>query len=790
MLHPQDAKVAAADLELPALSAILDDEAALALFAEHLPDLQPTTARCTYLRYKPHTSCLAAFTLGTNKGNQTFHLTAHQISAVEKLTKNNRTSQSHDVRGPSPLILPELAVVISPFPCDKELPSLERITTIAGRRQLISKLSSEEDKDLISAEWTPLRYKPERRFVARLDGNNQAKAVLKFHSKKVYAQSRRAAKSLGSLTGINTARPIGHSDRNQAILLRWLPGESLASFISNAHLPTDVMHEVGRLLSRLHTQQASKLPPRTAQQEAQEICRSAEDLTILLPPIKELLSEVSKKCTKQLSLLLPIAVPIHGDCHPQQFIVHQKDVAIIDLDSATLGHPASDLGNFLAHLEREVLQNQMQRSLCDQFTEELIVGYSEKTTAVNLSDIQTYLAAGLLRLAHEPFRYRQPNWPRQTEQLVERANSILKELDRQPRDFTKPENYPKAVKKISRHVEVINPFRVRRDSKLPNLSQAINPSFARQHIVSVIKQAFEDESLEIRTIRVLRHKPDRRCLIEYSCTSDIHNREVTVLGKIHSKRKHERSHRLQQALWQSDFHYESKDGISVARPVGTVSQCQMWLQESVPGIIGWDALLGPSQGAIAAQISAAAHKLHQADIITERMHTIDEEMKILEEKLPLVIRHSPELKSRINAVLSMCQELAASVPSSEPKGIHRDFYPDQIVIDRDRLFVLDHDLYCMGDPALDIGNFCGHLIEHSLRIHGHPNAYSKFQSDLCNRFVSLQNDCSLATISTYTTLTLARHIYLSTRFADRSSKTNLILDHCENLLALQEVGHQ
>ena len=786
MLHPPDAKVAAADLQLPVLRAILDDDAALALIAKHVPDLKPTAARCTYLRYKPHTSCLAAFTISTSEGERTFHLTAHQISAVDKLTKGNRANHSPDLRWPAPIIIPELAIVISPFPYDKELPSLEQVATVEARTQLLSRLSP-KNKDLISAKWTTLRYKPERRYVARLDGGNQAKAILKFHSEKVYAHSRRAAKSLGSLPGINTARPIGHSDRHRVVLLKWLKGESLANFISAAQLPSDAMRNVGRLLARLHTQQTSKLPHRTAERESQEIHRSVEDLAVILPSIRALLQKVSRKCIEQLSQLPPVAVPIHGDCHPQQFLVDEKDIAIIDLDSAALGQPGNDLGNFLAHLEREVLQNRLQRSLCDQLTKELTTGYSEKTSLINHYDIKTYLATGLVRLAHEPFRYRQPNWHVQTEQLIERANSILEEVDRRPKAFNKPEDYPKTAKRISGKVKVIDPFRVSHDNKLPNVSKAIDPSFATQYIAPIIQQTFEDEPLEIRSIRVLRHKPGRRCLIEYSCASNIGNRDVTVLGKIHAKSKHESSHRLQQTLWQSEFHYESEDGISVARPVGTVPECQMWLQESVAGASGWDALLRPSGEAVAAQISAAAHKLHQADIITERMHTIEDEMNILEEKLPLVGRHLPRLKSRINAVLLMCKELATSVPASDPVGIHRDFYPDQIVIDGDRLYVLDHDLYCMGDPTLDIGNFCGHLIEHSLRIHGHPNAYAKFQDELCNQFVSLRKENCFATINAYTTLTLVRHIFLSTRFADRASKTNLILDHCESALALLEV---
>jgi thiamine kinase-like enzyme len=54
--------------------------------------------------------------------------------------------------------------------------------------------------------------------------------------------------------------------------------------------------------------------------------------------------------------------------------------------------------------------------------------------------------------------------------------------------------------------------------------------------------------------------------------------------------------------------------------------------------------------------------------------------------------------------------------------IHRDFYPDQILVDRDRLWLVDLDLCCQGDPALDIGNFIAHITEQSLRQTGDPSA--------------------------------------------------------------------
>ncbi len=783
MLNFIDAKVVAADPELPALKIILDDDAALALFAKHLPGLQVTATRCTYLRYKPHTSCLATFVLDTREGKQTVHVIAHRVDANKKLIKVSRGNQTCDSLSPSPIVVNKLSMVISPFPYDSELPALEWTATRDGQLQLLSRLSPEEDNRLFAADWNPLRYKPGRRYVTRLDIDNRPQAVLKLHSEQVYDQSRRATKSLGSLSEINIARPIGHSDRHHAILLEWLPGESFASLIASDQLPPSAAREMGRILARLHDQHITKLPYRSSESEAQELHRVTNDLAAILPSMKEPLHEVSQGCTALLAEFPQVEVPIHGDCHPQQFVVNKSEVAIIDLDSAALGHPASDLGNFLAHLEREVLQRRMDRGLCDKISAELLSGYAEKTATIDPRAVQTYRAAGLLRLAHEPFRYRQPNWHHETEKMIERAADLLDAAGQLPVVSSKQPKNTVGAKGRDWEIEVVDLFSVGDDTALENADTAIDPRLACQYIVPILKQAFHDESLELRSIRVLRHKPGRRCLIEYSCMSTAGKSDVTALGKLHAKSRHERSDRLQQELWQSDFHDDSPDGISVARPLGIVPECQMWLQERVSGVRCWDALLAPGGEGIAARIADAATKLHQADIFTDRVHTIQDELQILEEKLPLVARQIPQLRSRISTVLTACRELVASVPSTEPKGIHRDFYPDQLLIDGDHLYVLDHDLYCMGDPCLDIGNFCGHLIEQSLRQQGHPNVFAAIQNTMVERFCTQQKDCKSDVIDVYTTLTLVRHIYLSTRLAGRGNNTRQVLDYCEAALA-------
>src|SRR5206468_12183180 len=95
-------------------------------------------------------------------------------------------------------------------------------------------------------------------------------------------------------------------------------------------------------------------------------------------------------------------------------------------------------------------------------------------------------------------------------------------------------------------------------------------------------------------------------------------------------------------------------------------------------------------------------------------HTMDDELHILHECLPLVAQQKPACAKRIERILSACDRLAATVPKPKPCGIHRDFYPAQVIVEGSQLYLIDFDLYCTGDPALDVGNFVGHITEQSL----------------------------------------------------------------------------
>ena len=113
---------------------------------------------------------------------------------------------------------------------------------------------------------------------------------------------------------------------------------------------------------------------------------------------------------------------------------------------------------------------------------------------------------------------------------------------------------------------------------------------------------------------------------------------------------------------------------------------------------------------------------------------------------------------------------------------HRDFYPDQVLIAGDSLCIIDWDLLCLSHPALDMGNFCGHLLERASRDPAARDTLRKRIDDFHAHYFNVGREADWQSIEVYATLTLVRHVFLCTQFADRSKFLPNILMECERRL--------
>ena len=335
---------------------------------------------------------------------------------------------------------------------------------------------------------------------------------------------------------------------------------------------------------------------------------------------------------------------------------------------------------------------------------------------------------------------------------------------------------------------VSDPFGAANDAAMPMLAAALHPDTARRALAEVVAHWRGDvSSFELQAVRVIRHKAGRRALLEYdlSFASDRGDESVTLIGKARAKGLDLRTPATLTALRQAGFTAEDPRGVAVPETVGAVPQFRMWLQTKVPGVPLTGRLTGADSPALARRVAEAAHQLHAAGAPTERRHTVADELSILRQRYTVLTAERPAWRPRLERLMQACGVLAASLPARPATGIHRDFYPAQILVDGARLWLLDFDLYCAGDPALDLGNFLGHLTELALREHGGPSALRAVEEALEERFIELAGEQTRAAVRAYQTFTLARHVSLSTQYPERTAFTEALIEVCEHRL-----GHQ
>lgn len=313
------------------------------------------------------------------------------------------------------------------------------------------------------------------------------------------------------------------------------------------------------------------------------------------------------------------------------------------------------------------------------------------------------------------------------------------------------------------------------DPALPTLERALDPAAVTRALAA--SKHFRDTPVEVLDARLRRHKPGKRAVLDYTLGVVRPGggvETIPVIAKMRAGRPPRTAFQRAKAVWAHGFHSDSVDGISVPEPLGTVPDLGVWLQRRVDGEPATARLTTGNGAALARRIADAAVKLHRAGVPTERIHTAADELAILVRVLSPLTDTRPDLAAGIRALLSLCARVTASL-ADDGTGIHRDFYADQVIVDGERIHLIDFDLYCHGPAALDVGNFAGHLAEQAVREPGHADALVSAEQALEDRYVHHAGASTRADVRAYAALTLARHVYLSTVIPGRLATTGVVL---------------
>ena len=424
MLSPADADLVQRERRIAGLAILLDPDEFTATLRQALPRVDLGDARPTYVRYKPGTNCLVAYQVPAGGQELDVHAMAFGDGADRKLRKVGERKSISGPVGPG-IILPEnRAIAIFVFPNDSKLNGLLSFASRETERGLLSELLPARP-DLWEGTPQRIAYKPERRFVARLMVGTQPKAVLKVYTRSDYLTAERNACAFSSRGPLRVALRLGRSKRHNVLAFDWLEGRLLSETLQQSLLDLRPAKVSGRAIAELHAQSVARLTPLARDREAADLVAVAVGLGHVCPDFTGRARRLAESLAASLADEVPMNRSIHGDFYAKQVLIAGGTAAILDLDRAASGDPSADLGLFIAHLERAVLRGSLHATRLEPVKNAFLEGYQSVAHDYAPERLELYTAVGLLRLAPDPFRHRDPDWPRATEAILERAEAIL-----------------------------------------------------------------------------------------------------------------------------------------------------------------------------------------------------------------------------------------------------------------------------------------------------------------------------------------------------------------------------
>ncbi|WP_424411442.1 phosphotransferase [Pasteurella sp. PK-2025] len=763
MLTHADKQIVANDTALPGLILLLDAERLLEKLRQ-LPVLNSAIqADIQYLRYKPNSSCACTVRVTLAHGEQKYYyakaLTSERFKQSWQHPKRQKLVQEGDPN--APLALFDYGIMLLHPAYDRGIRHLAWLVDHQALQTLL------HNCHFPYCENTPLhievlRYKPERRFVAKISQHNKPLAVVRSVKARDFSHVL-----TGTVFGVaqGHVKLYGVDGQRTSLITHWQTGKSLCPEAGNL-IHDDVLKPLATCLVEVH--QASYLPPIQHDIAAEIKALKGVEATFqhILPDHAEYFRQLMQSVIQGLQAHPQKLVLIHGDFSLDQVVASQDQegnlaLSLLDWDSCVAGYAFMDLATMQARLELQVIEGVLSAQQATHIMAMFLTHY-QQGSQLDLQGIHYFIASALLRLATEPFRKRGQQWESESVQLLTRTAEILQQaLSQNQAPNVNHEDF----------------------SADPLLAELTDPQRMQALLVAALPSHLQGK---VTSAKLTRYKVQRRALIEYDIQTE--QGTVSLMGKYRHKGVDKRSFTVQNALWKLGFNASSP--VSVPEPVGILPEQKLWLQRKVKGQTVGEMLIPqhPQLAFLGQRVAEALKALHQSaveNVMILSTWTIEKELAILSDRLQKAQSLRPTLAKRIEAVLHRCEGLAVNLTSPPWVSLHRDFYQDQILVHQDftgQMVLLDLDLLCQGHAALDAGNYLAHIQEFALRQYGDIHALSVHQNAFLTTFLTSNSTATALDVEIYTVLSLVRHIYLSTQFEDRGQTTEALLLCCEQKL--------
>jgi hypothetical protein len=366
-----------------------------------------------YLRRKPQRGLAIIYAVDeinpakhirTNNPTRSVSLTIDEeaLDGARIRFKGTQIQQAQlDILPSGVLHLPELYLFAQKFPADAHLPTLAACCDTTPQGPLFLALQEAAQKQLqdtswllLSAQATPVRYKPANRCVIRYNlqlehpTHAQQKSLNLFGKTYANPESARHTQHLqqqlyqeqlcDNIAHPVLPTPLGMIDDlaltlNEAIEVpqandqdeRWgrlrtgiqalqpTFEKGKGGTITRIVLPEEELRLTAQVLARLHTSalRPDVDKPRTGAKEAKRARERARLIAEHTQDLRETILPLAEQLAEKLEAQMPTSYRVaHGGFKSSQLLFHSHNVFVVDFDGVCLADPALDVGYFLAYL--------------------------------------------------------------------------------------------------------------------------------------------------------------------------------------------------------------------------------------------------------------------------------------------------------------------------------------------------------------------------------------------------------------------------------------------------------
>lgn len=349
--------------------------------------------------------------------------------------------------GRAAALVPEANLILLAFPNDRKISLLSETQLQPWLQQNLPAVANDTLGDgswqVQTTKVEMLRYVPEKRFTARcsarLVATDGAIHEIAFIAKQL-KDGEKARKLYRDLRGLRRAWPadrvmpirfpraLALDENSGTVFIEELAGSNLKQLLFEIEW-TQVLPAVGRLLADFHRAQKRVRKKITIKNELAEVREAIGIIVKTLPHDRARF----KNFYAAFQAAPPVGdgvapVLLHGTYRLNHIFFNAGELALLDLDSLRMGHPAYDVANFLSSLYYlEEAHGRITAVMRQEMARHFLAGYAEKmTNAVSPAAVLWFLASLLInKQAKKYVTHSHENYAEKVERMLALAETVM-----------------------------------------------------------------------------------------------------------------------------------------------------------------------------------------------------------------------------------------------------------------------------------------------------------------------------------------------------------------------------